>query len=236
MPRNAYGWLYDKLYGFKDYGTEAEAIHRLIQRVNPGARSLLEVACGTGKHLEHLKKYYPAVGLDLDEGQLEAARQRNPEIPFQQGDMRSFDLGQTFDVVTCLFSSIGYAGSVEGLNQAIATMARHLNPGGVLLVEPWLLPGVWQNHRPHALFLDEPDFKMARMNVSRQEGRESVLEFHYLIATPQGVESFTEELRLYLFTPEEYLGAFQAAGLEVEHDPQGLIGRGLYIGKKARSV
>ncbi|MER3479976.1 MAG: hypothetical protein C4327_05670 [Meiothermus sp.] len=71
------------------------------------------------------------------------------------------------------------------------------------------------------------------MNVSRQEGRESVLEFHYRIATPQGVESFTEELRLYLFTPEEYLGAFQAAGLEVEHDPQGLIGRGLYIGKRA---
>ncbi|ADH61993.1 hypothetical protein Mesil_0045 [Allomeiothermus silvanus DSM 9946] len=29
------------------------------------------------------------------------------------------------------------------------------------------------------------------MNVSRQEGRESVLEFRYLIATPQGVEYFT---------------------------------------------
>ncbi|HEU4741659.1 MAG TPA: class I SAM-dependent methyltransferase [Meiothermus sp.] len=232
MARNAYGWLYDKIYSFKDYRAEAEAVHARIQQAHPEAKNLLEVACGTGKHLEHLKAHYQAVGLDLDAKQLEEARQRNPEIAFHQGDMRSFDLGCPFDAVTCLFSSIGYAGSVEGLNQAIASMARHLNPGGVLLVEPWFSPGVWQNNRPHALFIDEPDLKVARMNVSRQEGRESVLGFHYLIATPQGVEYFTEELRLFLFTPEEYLKAFRGAGLEVEHDPQGLTGRGLYVGKK----
>lgn len=232
MARNAYGWLYDKIYSFKDYRAEAEAVHARIQQAHPEAKNLLEVACGTGKHLEHLKAHYQAVGLDLDAKQLEEARQRNPEIAFHQGDMRSFDLGCPFDAVTCLFSSIGYAGSVEGLNQAIASMARHLNPGGVLLVEPWFSPGVWQNNRPHALFIDEPDLKVARMNASRQEGRESVLEFHYLIATPQGVEYFTEELRLFLFTPEEYLKAFRGAGLEVEHDPQGLTGRGLYVGKK----
>ncbi|PZA08105.1 MULTISPECIES: class I SAM-dependent methyltransferase [unclassified Meiothermus] len=233
MTRNAYGWLYDRIYSYKDYRAEAGAVHALIQRVNPGAKSLLEVACGTGKHLEHLKAHYQAVGLDLETEQLEEARRRNPEVPFYQGDMRTFDLGRTFDAVTCLFSAIGYAGGVEGLEAAVCTMARHLNPGGVLLLEPWLLPEVWQNNRPHALFVDEPDLKVARMNVSRQEGRESVLEFHYLIATPQGVESFTEELRLFLFTQEEYLEAFRRAGLEVEHDPQGLTGRGLYVGKKA---
>lgn len=232
MARNAYGWLYDKIYSFKDYRAEAEAVHARIQQAHPEAKNLLEVACGTGKHLEHLKAHYEAVGLDLDAKQLEEARRRNPEVVFYQGDMRTFDLGRTFDAITCLFSAIGHAGSVEGLEAAVYTMARHLNPGGVLLVEPWLSPQVWQNNRPHALFVDEPDLKVARMNVSRQEGRESVLEFHYLIATPQGVEYFTEELRLFLFTPEEYLKAFRGAGLEVQHDPQGLTGRGLYVGKK----
>ena len=54
--------------------------------------------------------------------------------------MTAFDLGCRFDVVTCLFSSIGYVGTVERLDQAIATMAAHLEPGGTLIVEPWLSP------------------------------------------------------------------------------------------------
>ncbi|WP_027891873.1 class I SAM-dependent methyltransferase [Calidithermus chliarophilus] len=232
MARNAYGWLYDKIYGFKDYGLEARRVHEIIQARNPGAGSLLDVACGTGKHLEHLKARYRVVGTDLDEGQLEEARQRHPEVGFHRADMRDFELGQRFGAVTCLFSAIGYAGSVEGMNRAVATMARHLEPGGILLLEPWLSPEVWQNGRPHAVFVDEPELKVARMNVSRQEGRESVLEFHYLLARPQGVEYFTEELRLFLFTHEEYINAFQQASLSVDFDPQGLTGRGLYVGVK----
>ncbi|ADH61992.1 Methyltransferase type 12 [Allomeiothermus silvanus DSM 9946] len=138
-------------YSFKDYRAEAEAVHARIQQAHPGAKNLLEVACGTGKHLEHLKAHYEAVGLDLDAKQLEEARRRNPEVVFYQGDMRTFDLGRTFDAITCLFSAIGHAGSVEGLEAAVYTMARHLNPGGVLLVEPWLSPQVWQNNRMRCL-------------------------------------------------------------------------------------
>ena len=48
--------LYDKIYGFKDYAQEAEAIHQTIQRFKPGAKTLLDVACGTGKHLETVVK------------------------------------------------------------------------------------------------------------------------------------------------------------------------------------
>ncbi|WP_147372884.1 class I SAM-dependent methyltransferase, partial [Calidithermus terrae] len=232
MARNAYGWLYDKIYGFKDYGLEARRVHGIVQARNPGAGSLLDVACGTGKHLEQLKARYRVVGTDLDEGQLEEARQRHPDVVFHRADMRDFELGERFGAVTCLFSAIGYAGSVEGMNRAVAAMAHHLEPGGVLLLEPWLSPEVWQNGRPHAVFVDEPELKVARMNVSRQEGRESVLEFHYLLARPQGVEYFTEELRLFLFTHEEYTDAFRQAGLSVEFDPQGLTGRGLYVGVK----
>ena len=33
-------------------------------------------------------------------------------------------------------------------------------------------------------------------------------------------------------TVAEMKGAFEQAGLEVEYDPEGLTGRGLYLGKK----
>ena len=58
----------------------------------------------------------------------------------------------------------------------------------------------------------------------------AVLLFHYLVGTPQGVEHFTERHELALFSHEEYLAAFRAAGLEVVYDEEGLMGRGLYIG------
>lgn len=70
------------------------------------------------------------------------------------------------------------------------------------------------------------------MSYSRQRGNISVIEFQYLIGTPKGIEHATEILELGLFTKQDYLQAFQKAGLKVSHDPKGLDGRGLYIGHK----
>jgi hypothetical protein len=53
-----------------------------------------------------------------------------------------------------------------------------------------------------------------------------------MVATPQGVEYFTERHELGLFIHEEYMEAFHKTGLEVTHDPEGLDGRGLYLGMK----
>jgi len=138
-------------------------------------------------------------------------------------------------VVTCLFSSIAYAKTVPGLDQAIATMAGHLVPGGVLLVSRFFSPEEWFPVHPHAVFVDEPDLKLARINVSGQEGTVAILDFHYLVGTPEGVEHFTERHELGLFTDEEYRHAFTAAGLKVAQDPEGIVGRGLYIGTPANA-
>jgi SAM-dependent methyltransferase len=225
--------IYDAVYSFKDYAAESERIHTLIEERSPGASTLLDVACGTGKHLEQLRAWYEVSGLDFDPKLLEIARERVGDIKLTAGDMTAFALGRRFDVVTCLFSSIGYVGTVERLEQAIAAMAAHLDPGGVLIVEPWLAPDVWVPGRPHLLSVDEPDLKIARMTISGREGRLAIMDFEYLVGTPDGIETFSERHEAALFTDEEYRQAFAAAGLVVEHDAEGLIGRGLYIGQPA---
>jgi hypothetical protein len=45
------------------------------------------------------------------------------------------------------------------------------------------------------------------------------------------VSYFTERHEIGLFTDEEYLRAFQSAGLKVSYDAHGLFGRGMYLGK-----
>ncbi len=222
--------LYDLVYGFKDYAGEADRLDELIRERLPHARSLLDVACGTGKHLAELADRYPDVaGLDLDEGLLAIARERLPHVPLHHCDMTAFNLGRRFDAVTCLFSAIGYAGTEARLRTSIAAMARHLEPGGVLLVEPWLDPQTWKPGHLHLLTVDDPEVKIARATVAALEGTTSILDFHYLVVTAAGVEHFTEHHEAALFTREQYVGAFEAARLVVEHDEEGLIGRGLYV-------
>ena len=221
--------IYDAVYSFKDYAAESARIHALIEERSPGAATLLDVACGTGKHLEELRAWYEVTGLDLDPQLLAIAKGRLRDVELHAGDMTAFALGRRFDAVTCLFSSIGYVGTVERLGEAIFAMAAHLNPAGVLIVEPWLTPDAWQVDRPHLLSVDESDLKIARMTLSGRDGRLAIMNFEYLVGTPAGIEAFSERHEAALFTDEEYRQAFIAAGLVVEHDPEGLIGRGLYI-------
>jgi ubiquinone/menaquinone biosynthesis C-methylase UbiE len=226
---------YDLIYTTmgKDYAGEAQKIHKIAGKFGKSkGKDLLDAACGTGLHAGYLTKYYQVVGLDIDEGMLEAAREKHPEIIFHKGDMRDFNLGKEFDVVTCLFSAIGYMKNIDELRQAVGAMGRHLKPWGVLLVEPWFTPEAWKAGSVHASYVDQPEVKIARMNVSGVKGNISFFDFHFLIGTNEGIEHFTEYHELTLFTQKQMLEAFRENGLKVTHDEKGIYGRGMYIGVK----
>ncbi|HRF59046.1 MAG TPA: methyltransferase domain-containing protein [Fimbriimonadaceae bacterium] len=223
--------FYDAQYGFKDYAGEADVLVTIVTEEVPEARTWLDVACGTGKHLSFLTTRFDVQGVDLNPVLLDAARARLPEVTFHTADMRSFDLGVRFDVVSCLFSAIGSLESVEDLHAAARAFAHHLKPRGLVVVEPWLLPDAFRPGTLHHLTVDEPDLKISRMCLSGLDGRSSVIDFFFQVATPDGIEQFVEPHRLTLFTREEYLDAFAAAGLAVRWIEGGLTGRGLVIGQ-----
>ena len=222
--------LYDLEYAGKDYAAEAATIERIVRERNPEAKTLLDVACGTGRHLEHLQGRFTCEGVDLDNGLLDVAHDRIPDVPLREGDMRTLDLGRRFDVVVCLFSAIGFVSGPEELGQAAHALARHVEPNGVLLVEPWLEPDVWIPGRPHVLAESSEDLGFARVTMAGlRDERVSTTEMHYVIAASGGVEHFVVTHELYLFTAEEMRAAFEGAGLRAELDPEGLTGRGLWI-------
>jgi SAM-dependent methyltransferase len=222
--------FYDAVYAAKNYAAETEKLRALIaaHRRSPGNR-LLDMACGTGRHMELLSGQFAVEGLDLDAGLLDVARERLPGVALHHGDMIDADLGRQFDVVTCLFSSIGYVVTVERLNAAIANFARHVVPGGVVVVEAWFGPDL-KPDRVTQVLVELPPYKISRMGTITVDGRISTLHFHYLIGRPGEIIYEYEAHVMGLFSDDDYRHAFRAAGLEVSAVPEGISGRPVYVG------
>ena len=223
--------IYDLIFSSIDYEGAARRVHEIIQEHNPGARTLLDVGCGAGRHLEHLSAWYAVEGVDLSDTMLRQARARLPDTPIHKGDMRDFHLDRTFNAVICLTSSIAYMTTIPALREAIANMTRHLSPGGVLIVEPWDSPeGHESPDEPYLATYDEPGHKIAMLERMTLENGVWQVESHYLIGTRESTDHFVEHVQQGAFTHADNMAGFRDAGLDVSHDPVGLLNRGLYIG------
>ena len=225
--------IYDAIYAERDYQRETELIKAIIadRRQTDGNR-LLDVACGAGNHIPFLSDEFDITGLDLSAEQLAWARNKFPEIDFQQGDMIDFRLNDRYDVVTCLFSSIGYANRLDDFRRAIANMADHLKPGGVLIISSAFTPENYQQGRINAQFVNQPDLKVSRMTVSGREGNQSIWDMHHLVGRPTGISHFVERHRQGLYGHDQYQQAIRQAGLEPRLDDSNTQNRPLISGFK----
>jgi SAM-dependent methyltransferase len=216
--------IYDLLYvgsGIKDYGAEALELHRIIQDACPTARSLLDVACGTGAHLAELRQWYTVEGVDLSPAMLAVARTRLADVPLQVADMRTLQIRRSFDSVICLFSSIGYVTDPSEMRSTIDCLAALVAPGGVLILDGWIRPDAWHDsYRPEPDIARSDQVTVVRLCFSRREADITELDMHHLVQTKAGVEYFSELHRLALTPTEDYVAAVESADLtaRVIHD------------------
>lgn len=225
---------YDSVYNFLDHRAEAIRVREIIAQKAPSASTLLDVGCGSGRHLEHLRQWFDVEGLDLNGDLLTLAAERCPGVPLHEASMESFDLDRTFDVITCLFSAIAYTMTEDGMRRTVATMTRHLRPGGLLIIEPWFEPDSFWSDTITSNHFESADRKVCWMYTSKRDGDASILDIHYLVGTPQQIQHFSEEHRLGLFTRKQHLDALRDAGLNATFDTKGPFGRGrgLYVAQR----
>ncbi|HET9198114.1 MAG TPA: methyltransferase domain-containing protein [Solirubrobacterales bacterium] len=232
IPYEHSAHLYDLMYVRRDYTTTAREIEAIAAELLPEAEDLLDVGCGTGRHLEVLSESYRGEGLDINPLMLEQTHARCPRIPLHEDDMRSFDLARSYDVVTCLFSAIGHVETAAAMSRSIERMAAHLRSPGLLIVEPWFTPeSFWDGHLA-ANFQIESETKLAWMYRQYREDLMAVLDIHYLVGGEGQPEYIRERQDLGLFTPQEMKGAFDAVGLEVSYRESDVWNRGLYVGRR----
>ncbi len=226
---------YDLIYHWKDYEKEAHTIKDLIKKYKKSdGNQLLDVGCGTGKHLEYLKDDFSCTGIDINNEMVEVAKTKFTDVIFEQGDMIDFNLKIEFDVIICLFSSIGYVKTYSNLEKTMLNFKNHLKKGGVLIIEPWFTKSAYWVGTPGMTTYDGKDVKIARLNSTKIEGDLSIMEMHYLIAEKdKDVIHFADTHELGLFETDKTLDFMEKAGFKVEFLKDGLMeDRGLFIGLK----
>jgi SAM-dependent methyltransferase len=226
--------FYDAIYAArgKDYAAEAAWLRGAYRGVAAQSSRLLDVACGTGQHLSLLRSEFAVEGLDAEPAMIAIARERLPDVPLHVARMQDFSVDGRFAIVQCLFSSIGYVAGEAELCATVAHFASVVERGGLLVVEPWFSPPEWQLQHLDAVFVDQPDLKIARLGRPERYGTTSVVRYEYLVAEPTGFSAFSESHALQLFTDAQYRTAFEQAGLKVRNERSDLFARGLYIGQK----
>jgi len=226
---------YDLEYSRKDYRGEVRRLEELADRYGrSGGTSWLDVACGTGRHLEVLRAHHVCTGVDASREMLRLARRRLPGMRLVQGDMRTFRLGDRFDVVSCLFSAVGHLETEADLTKAFANFAHHLRPGGVAIVEPWILPSRAKPDHLSLRTVEVSKLTLVRLARSTIRGRRLVIQYRYLIGERgRGIRYLEETDRPLMVDAVRLKDLMRKAGLRPRFLMRGFASeRGLLLGLK----
>ena len=225
---------YDLMYSWKSYQKETERILSLIGRYKKsGGKDLLDVGCGTGEHMKYLRRYFRVIGTDTSERMLDIARRKFPALTFLRQDMVSLHAGKRFDVIVCLFAAIAYTRTYVKLKRTIRKFSEHLVDGGVVIIEPFVHPSLFKPKHFDGLYVDRPDVKLCRVVRTGKRGNIATLDCHFLVATQEGIKSYSDIHRMGCFLPQRVLEIMDDCGLQSRYLSNGLMpGRGLYVGVK----
>ena len=184
----------------------------------PHGASVLDLACGVGRHSIGMAKLgYQVTGVDFNPCYLEnaaaAAEKAGVKVHWMVGDMRSLQMEEAFDGVYSYFTSFGYFSDREN-ERVIANIVKALRHSGRFLLDmanrDWILTHPqqrsWSQQEDGGLLMEE-----ATLNLSSSR----VISRLMLIET-QGGARVTKEFNLRLYTCAELTAMFERHGLDVK--------------------
>jgi SAM-dependent methyltransferase len=133
MSYEKFSRFYDLVMG--DRSEAARYLAELIAHRKPDAKSVLEIACGTGSILGILSEEYEVTGVDRCKPMLAIARKRLPHVQFFRQEMTNFRLPRRFDVIICVFDSMNHLLRFTDWQRTFRRVARHLNNGGLFIFD-----------------------------------------------------------------------------------------------------
>lgn len=136
----AFAAVYDRMQYDVDYNRWIQKIHELVKSYNPGAKRMLELACGTGTIGIGLSKQgYIVEGLDLSEDMLAVAQSKaydsGVKMRFYHQDMSQFQTKKKYDVIFCMCDGLNYIVDDDQMADVFEAIYNHLTPEGLLIFD-----------------------------------------------------------------------------------------------------
>jgi SAM-dependent methyltransferase len=190
-----YAEYYDLLYSVKDYHAEANYVCSLIDKFAPGAKSILDIGCGTGSHGFLLaERGYDLTGIDLSPSMVARANEKKAEkglknIAVQQGDILQLQLEKRFDVVVSLFHVMNYLTKRSEMSTGFANALRHVRPGGIFIFDSWYGPAVLSDLPKVGIRRFENDrIKVTRLAEPTLRPNDNMVDVNYEIIVQKKVD------------------------------------------------
>jgi len=205
-----YAKLYDLFYRDRDYDGEIAFVRQKLDQHAPGARSILDAGCGTGRHASALAEAgYDVVGVDASTPMIEQAKSRtSSKSTFHVADLCHLDLGTKFDAAIALFHVVSYLATPADLERGFSSIRRHLGIGSLFVFDFWYGPRVLASEpQPRQKTVDSDGRIITRIAEPRHLPDEHLVDIVYRLRVEQpageATEEFSELHRMrYFFRPE----------------------------------
>lgn len=208
---------YDLFYADKDTAAECAFVRKVIERHAPGARSLLDLGCGSGRHAaEFAKAGFAVTGVDISDGMLALARERVWKLPpdvrgridLAQSDVTSYMASRRYDAVVSLFHVIDYQVTDEAVLGLFRTARQALDPRGLFVFDFWYGPAV-EAQRPERRekHVENDTWSVDRVASPVLHAERRVVDVHYTLTAcdrRNGAGEDVSEVHAmrYFFRPE----------------------------------
>lgn len=200
----------------------------------------VELGVGTGRiAAPAVRAGAKVIGVDLHEGMLRVAEERRQRLAkakrgslrLVQGDMRTFELGETFPLISLPFNALQHMYTLEDARACLKTVHEHLQPGGLLVFDV-LMPDFEYLNRPAFARFQGVDFKHptwgATYNYSEQSAYDHLRQlnqvwFYYDRVDPpigepsEAPEHHSIQLSHRYYYPQELALLLEVSGFKTLH-------------------
>jgi SAM-dependent methyltransferase len=171
--------FYDQIMG--DRSADVARVRSSITRFCPGARSLLELGCGTGAMLAGLACDLEVTGVDRSPEMLAIAAGTVPAARLVEADMTAFSLGTRFDVAICVFDTLNHLPRLVDWREMFERVHEHLADGGLFVFDVnttqrlrrlWQGPAFASDFGEHSMIMDVRPAARSELGRNDQGGGE----------------------------------------------------------------